>query len=563
LSVAAVQELPVSTTPDTPEFAVKVDGTLLDRAQRDSILRLDVHEEIGHLARAVLLVRNWDDDEQVTELADGPFAAGAEVELQLGYGDQLEVVFDGIITGRRARFVSGDSPVAEIQCRCRGALLAVGERSRVLEEATDADVASAVAGDHGLSAQAETGASQPFAVQAAQTDWELLRARAERLGWALYVRGTDLIFHPPDAGAEAAVTLGWGANVVELDLEEDTGGRVAAITASAWDPSAVEAATADGTGTADEPPQRLASSAALAADELSARAEGAAKRDELRRISGRGRAIGMPQLRCDATLALEGCGDPFDGTHYVSAVRHVLDASGFSTEFQLGLPAPLGPAAAASTPLPGLSAGVVDDIDDPDGQGRVRVLLPWLDDSIPSVWARLAVPAAGGDRGFFFVPEVGDEVLVGFLSDDPRHPVVLGGVWNGTQAPPESLDASTNAIRSIVSRSGHRITLDDSDGAAKVVVQTAEEQKITMDDTAGIELEDKSGNKLTMASAGITLEAASGADVVLKSSSGKVSIDAMQLAAKASASAKIESSATLDLQASATLGLKGSLVNLG
>ena len=560
--MAATQELPVQTVPDVPDFAIKVDGTVLAPPERDAVLRVDIHEEVGHLARAVLLVHNWDDQTNEPELADGPFAAGSKVEVQLGYSGKLEPAFDGIVTALRAHFISGEPPVVEVHCRCRGVLLAAGARSRVLEDTTDGDVAAAVAGDHELSAQADTGASQPFAVQAAQTDWDLLRDRAERLGWALYVRGTDLVFRAPATDAEPAVTLAWGANVVELDLEQDVAGRVAAITASSWDPAALEAATAEATGTADAPPHRIASSAALTADELAAQSAGAAERDALTRVAGRGRAIGLPKLRCDAMLALEGCGDPFDGPHYVSAVRHVLDARGFTTEFQLGLPRRLGPAAGAHAPLPGLSAGVVDDIDDPDVLGRVRVLLPWLDAEIPSVWARLGVPAAGADRGFFFVPEVGDEVVVGCLGDDARHLVVLGSLWNGTQAPPESLDAATNALRSIVSRSGHRITLDDSDGAAKVVVQTAAEQTVTMDDTAGIELVDKTGNKLTMDSAGITLEAAGSADLTLKASGGKVAIDAKQFEAKASGGAKIESSAALDLQASATLGVTGAMVKI-
>ena len=560
--MAATRELPVDSVPDTPDFAIRVDGVELERPQRDNVVRIDIHEEVGHLARAVLLVRNWDDAANAPELAAGPFAAGAEVQLQLGYLGHLSPAFDGIVTARRARFIAGEQPVAEIHCRCRGSLLAAGARSRILEEATDADLASAIAGDHGLQAETEAGGTQPFVVQAARPDWDELRERAERLGWALYVRGGGLVFRPYALDAEPAVTLGWGANVVELDLEEDAGERVATITASGWDPATLEAATAEGTGAADTAPARIPSPAALASDELAARAAGAARRDGLARVSGRGRTIGLPALRCDSRLTLEGCGDPFDGTHYVSAVRHVLDAHGYSSEFQLGLPSRLTPAPARRAGLPGLSVGVVEDIDDPDGTGRVRVLLPWLDGDLGSVWARLAVPAAGAGRGFFFVPDVGDEVVLGHLDDDPRHPVVLGSLWNGLHAPPETLDAATNAIRSIVSRSGHRITLDDSDGAAKVTVATAAGQAITLDDTAGIELADKSGNTLTMDSGGITLEAASGADLVLKAGGGKVAIDAQQLDAKASGAVKLKSSASLDLQASATLGVSGALVKI-
>jgi uncharacterized protein involved in type VI secretion and phage assembly len=207
--------------------------------------------------------------------------------------------------------------------------------------------------------------------------------------------------------------------------------------------------------------------------------------------------------------------------------------------------------------------GVVDDIDDPNGWGRVRVLLPWLDGEIASIWARLSLPAAGPERGFFFIPEVGDEVVLGYLGDR-RYPVVLGSLWNGSHAPPESLDAQTNAIRSIVSRSGHRFTFDDSDGAEKVELKTSAEQTVTLDDASGsekIELKDKAGNLVTLESAGITLKAASG-DITLDAASGKIALSASKIEGKSTGSAKLESSAQLDLQASATLGLTGAMVKI-
>jgi Rhs element Vgr protein len=579
--------LPVSGALDSPDFVVKVGGAPLERVDRDRVLRLDVHEEVGKLARASVLVRNWDDQRNAVLYSDNDtFGPGKPVELQVGYGSDLTTVFDGVVTGLRPIFRSGREPLLEVICRCRGVLLCGARRTRVLADSSDADLANAIAGDYGLTADAGSGASQPFVVQADATDWDTLSARARALGYALYVRGTSLVFKPPSWGGQAAATLVWAQNLVEVELEQEVGLRADQVTDAAWDPETVAATDSEaGAGASPVPhgaradvaaavgdagfqqrADREATPAALGPDELALRASATVDRGALMHVSGQGRAIGIPALRADGLLELSGCGRRFDGTHYVTAVRHTIDAQkGYTTEFQLGLPAPLTPPAATQPSPLQLAIAVVDDIDDPNGWGRVKVRFPWLDDQVEAVWARLAVPAAGKDRGFFFIPEVGDEVVVGLLGGDVRHPVVLGSLWNGTDAPPETLDASTNAVRAIVSRAGHKLTFDDSDGAEKVVVTSAAEQKLTIDDTSGSEsvvLADKSGNKLTLDSKGITLEAASGADITLKASGGKVAIDAAQLEGKASGTGKIESSGTLDIKASATLGLKGALVNI-
>ena len=91
----------------------------------------------------------------------------------------------------------------------------------------------------------------------------------------------------------------------------------------------------------------------------------------------------------------------------------------------------------------GVYTALVTDIVDPDGQGRVRVKLPWSPDSEGSAyeaWARLATMMAGNDRGSWFIPDVEDEVLVAFEAGDPRRPYVVGALWNGQDAPPESMD---------------------------------------------------------------------------------------------------------------------------
>src|SRR5918992_2029407 len=145
----------------------------------------------------------------------------------------------------------------------------------------------------------------------------------------------------------------------------------------------------------------------------------------------------------------------------------------------------------------GVVIAIVKDIKDPQNLGRVKVDFPWLAEdadavSIPSeedrahsFWARIATVMAGNGRGAYFVPEVGDEVLVAFEHGDIDRPFVLGGLWNVDDAPPESMDsAGKNHIRSIRTRSGHIIAFDDNteEQKAKVTIQSQGGHQLLLDD---------------------------------------------------------------------------------
>jgi uncharacterized protein involved in type VI secretion and phage assembly len=114
---------------------------------------------------------------------------------------------------------------------------------------------------------------------------------------------------------------------------------------------------------------------------------------------------------------------------------------------------------------------------------------------------------AGNARGSWFIPDPGDEVLVMFEGGDPRRPHVIGGLWNGKDAPPETMDSSGNNYKkSIVSRRNIRITLDDTDGQETLTLQTPAGQSIVIQDGGpSIELSDANGNTLTLDSSGVTI----------------------------------------------------------
>jgi uncharacterized protein involved in type VI secretion and phage assembly len=161
----------------------------------------------------------------------------------------------------------------------------------------------------------------------------------------------------------------------------------------------------------------------------------------------------------------------------------------------------------------------VIDIKDPDGQGRVRVKLPWSPDSADGsyqVWARLSVLMAGNNRGTWFIPDPNDEVLLIFEGGDPRRPYVVGMLWNGKDAPPESMDGSGNNFKKTIrSRNGVVITIDDTDGSESVTLKTPAGQTVTLSDgSTSIELQDSNGNDVKLNSSGVTVNSSSTVTVI-------------------------------------------------
>lgn len=182
----------------------------------------------------------------------------------------------------------------------------------------------------------------------------------------------------------------------------------------------------------------------------------------------------------------------------------------------------------------GVCVALVTDIKDPDNQGRVKVTLPWAPDAGGGryeAWARLATLFAGNSRGSWFIPDVDDEVLIAFDSGDPRRPFVLGGLWNGRDRAPASMDGAGNNYKKVLrSRNGVQITLDDQDGQETLLLETPGGQKVTLKDGPGsIELADSNGNSVKLEAAGITLNAAAKVTVQASQvaiSAGLVTVDA-------------------------------------
>jgi len=193
----------------------------------------------------------------------------------------------------------------------------------------------------------------------------------------------------------------------------------------------------------------------------------------------------------------------------------------------------------------GVVVGIVTNNRDPDGLHRVKVRFPWLSNDVESNWARVAEPMTGRDRGTYFLPEVDDEVLVAFEPGQVDSPFVVGSLWNGRDTPPESNSNGQNDHRTIKSRSGHILRFNDASGGETIeIIDKTGSNKIVIDSTRNT----------------ITIEAES--DITIKSSTGKLTMQAMSIEMKSQTSVSVDAGTTMDLKANAVVTVKGAMIRL-
>lgn len=191
----------------------------------------------------------------------------------------------------------------------------------------------------------------------------------------------------------------------------------------------------------------------------------------------------------------------------------------------------------------GVAVAIVRQNKDDSGQARVRVNYPWHSQPRESYWARVASPMSGAGRGAYFVPEVGDEVLVAFERGDLRFPYIVGSLWNGKDKTPVTNSDGNNDIRLIQSRKGHKLTFDDGQ-KQQLQLELSDGKRLTFNDD-GIELDDGKGNR-----------------VVIKSQSGEVTLQAATKLTLKAPQIAIEATGTAQFKSGGTLEINGSLVKI-
>jgi uncharacterized protein involved in type VI secretion and phage assembly len=264
---------------------------------------------------------------------------------------------------------------------------------------------------------------------------------------------------------------------------------------------------------------------------------------------------------------LQGVGNRFNGKIYVTGVRHEIAEGNWLVDAQFGL-SPTWfsetydvsemPGSGIIPSISGLHIGKVSQLEsDPDGEDRILVQIPIINNEEEGIWARVATLDAGENRGSFFRPEIGDEVIIGFINDDPNDAVVLG-MLNSSAKPAPIVASDENNEKGFVTRSKMKMIFNDD--KISYTLETPKGKKITVDEDADvIKIEDEHKNTLTLNKDGISME--SGKDIKIKAK-GDIKMEGTNIGIKASAQFKAEGSSGSELKSGAVTVVKGSQVKI-
>ncbi len=580
--------IPTSATPDVVSPAILIDGSEVPGTITFS--SIIVEREVNRIPSARLHIQDGDAASQTFPVSNlDLFAPGKEIEIQLGYRSRNDSVFKGVVVRQALKVRQSDSLLI-VDCKDKAVRMTHGARSHYFMDQTDSDVMEEIIDGHGLVSDIEpTTITHQSLVQFDSTDWDFLVCRAEANGRIVVVRDGAVSISKPDPLAEPPVSVAFGSTLMELDIEVDARQQDESITAGAWDQSdqtqqeaeaSEPVAGTNGNLSAEDLSSVLAAGsrelkhgADIPEPELQAWADARLLKQRLARTRGRATFQGYPGINPGDMITLDGIGERFEGTVFVSGIRHTVAQGQWCTDVQIGLDPQMFadryavgtmPASGLLPAAPGLQIGIITALEgDPDGEDRIRVKLPFVSSEKDGTWARLATLDAGKDRGTFFRPEVDDEVVVGFLHGDPRHAVILGQLHSSAKPTPEPL-SDQNHRKGYISREKLMLLLDDDKKILHLETPAGNILTLSEDDKT-ILLQDQNGNKLAMSSDGVVIESIK--DIKLKAA-GDVTIEGVNIELKASAeftakgsTAKLTSASTT-VEGSGTLTVKGGIVQI-
>ncbi len=575
--------IPTSAAADRPTFKIKSGGSQI--SGEFQVKGIIVNREFNRVASAEIIILDGDPATQDFKASNNDaFVPGAEIEISAGYHGNEEIVFKGIIIRHSLRVHKSRPSVLRIECRDKAIKLTVGRHSKYFYEVKDSEIIEEIAGEAGLSTSVEaTDSTHAQMVQFYSTDWDFILMRTEANGKLLLSQDGELIVSAPDANGDPVLTLAYGGNILDFEAYSDVRDQYSAVQSYSWDsanqemieidavePSVVSPGNLvsdDLASVLSDDPLTLKHGGQLKDDELQAWADGEWMRKSFSKVRGRVRIQGIAAVKPGDVIELKGMGERFNGKAIVAGLHHEINEKNWETDISLGLSAECFAnntknivEAGASGLLPalsGLQLGLVTSLEDPDGENRIKLRIPMIDATEEGIWARVVTLDAGDNRGSFFLPEIDDEVAVGFLNDDPRNPVVLG-MFNSSAKPAPIEASDDNHEKGFITRSEMKLVFNDE--LNTISIETPNGNSILLsDDEGSIKVSDENDNSITLSSDGIALESAADINIT---ASGDVNIEGSNVAISAATEFKAEGSSGAEVSSGGNMVVKGSMVQI-
>ena len=571
---------------DLVSFQILLNGTAINREYR--VTSLNASKSYNKIAAAKIAIQDGDPSLRDFHISSSEDALkpGTEIEIAVGYHEQSQTIFKGIIIKHAIKAWKNHGSVLMIEAKDKAIKLAVARKNKCFVDKTDSDIIQEIVSSSGYGGTLEmdsTSNQHKQMVQYNAIDWDFIVSRAEVNGMLVLTDDGKLVIKKPDTSQQESKEITFGMDVMEFETEINAGSQLKQITSHAWNykdqkvdesPAGSIQFTETGNLNGEElagaigiNEYKLNHTGFLNNDELKSWSDAQLLKSRIAKASGRVKIKGTTEIKIGQVIKLSGFSERFNGNVLVTGINQNYSDSIWETDVQFGLPEQWysqrediieKPASGLLPAVNGLQIAVVMQLEsDPDNQHRVKIKLPLVDEQ-NGIWARVSTLDAGDSRGSFFRPEIGDEVLVGFLNDDPRYPVILGMLNSSAKpAPIEAKD--TNHDKGFITRSKMKLTFNDE---KKIIdIETPKGKKIVINDDEGsIIISDENRNKITLNSDGITME--SGKDISLKAATGDIKMEAINIESKANAKFSAQANAQAELQASGIMVIKGAMVNI-
>ena len=554
-----------------------------------------VRLELNRIGKATLRFNAGDMDKQTFDESDSDsFKPGTAIRIDAGELNDLKTLFDGIILDTGIRIGKGHRSLMTVECRDNAYPATQVRKNRIFEKKKDSDMIEEVLSAYGKVSADSTDYQHPDMVQYYCTDWDFALSRADACGMFILTTGSDIKAFKPTAGALPVLTVTYGNDLIDFDGGLSASDQFSGYDAVSWNPSEQKSVKESASvpklnKQGDLEPENIAAAdnmllqtdAPADSKVLKVWADSMALKAGLARYHGSFSFYGAAEAVPGCIIELKGLGRRFGGNAFIGSVEHIIEHNEWITKAGIGInpgnitdePDVVSPPAAGLLPgMEGLHTAVVKKLDgDPQKQYRIQVELPWMEGQDKLLWARLSTLYATNGSGSFWLPEPNDEVLVGFVNNNPANPVILGSIYGEKHKPPYEYEAENNK-KALVTRQKMRIEFDEE----KKIITVSTPGKNTVeisDDGKHIRLTDENKNEIMMDKNGITLSSAK--DITLKAKGNitmdatmkisgtakqDVSLEGLNVKVQAKVGATVKGNATAELSASGQTTVKGAMV---